>query len=313
MTQNDLESIKELLPTADVVYVYFAELHGELLKRIRPSQIICVFAESLQDTEQSWLYVRERLSALATLPNFKILTSPTDPNYEEIAKEVGAEWFPKWTVPIFVFRFTPQNPKETFFMFYGRSDTEKGEEIVESLIGKVPIVSIGTCRFSRGFVYTNEALWLQSRSFALLHPSKSDSVSRTLASAMLLEQIPILLRTIAAYFRTWTFGWRNSEFLHTVPIANSIDEFISIAESAFRDPASFRERFVDKIRAFMGKYKEYWDPHILWERWRDKFGFTLPADLMPLHNIFWIGSANLAEFPDGPWKLVEPSLNIRLR
>jgi len=310
ISYEEKERMWPFLNEADVVYADFKLLDDSLVARLTDSQVLVVFAEVLRDTDHEWELTAKRLEVIAKVRTLKVVISPSDPNFAELSKSVGARWFPIWTVPTWVFNFAPRSQKETFFVFYWNEVVDKGQDVVLPILGKLPIVCVGAKDNSRGFVYLNDILDLQSRSFSLLHPSRSDSISRTLMSAMILEQVPILLRTNACYFRNYTFGFTDNEFLTAVPIAESVPEFVEMAESAFKDPARFTERFVERIKRFMNKHRELFDPWICWQRWLDEFGFPLAADLMPLHNIFWMGKDNVDELPDGPWKQHPPSLNL---
>jgi len=311
MRQHELEQLLPLIPAADAIYAYFPLIKPEFLKRLRSSQILVVFAEVTRDTEEAWNYTVSHLQLLKDAPVTKILVTSTDTEWERISREIGASWFPIWTTPPWVFNYKPSTPKESFFVFYCRDDADKGQDVVKPLVGRLPIVVIGAYQLGRGFVSLNETLQLQARSFSLLFPSRDDSVSRMLTCAVQLEQVPILLKSRGCHWRNYTFGWTDDEFLRVVPWASSEQEFVELAERAFMNPRDFHDKYAPAIKQFFDKHRQFWDPWLIWERWIKQFGFPLPADLIPLHNIPWIDRWWVEALPDGPWKNQQPSLNLR--
>lgn len=319
--RETLQDELAMLNEADVVSFSWAQFfesttpQNELLKRIKKGQFVHLFIDVSVDDEHGWSTAKRILEMFIDKTKSKsaelILHTPTDPKYEVIAKECGydAPHFKAWiTVPFAFAHVHRAYNKEPFFLHYRNDTRDKGTDIVEAMLGMYPIVMFGPGT-RLGWISLGTALMLQARSFALLFPSRNDSIGRMLIQAGVLLQVPIIMRTKAAYLRTLTFGFKDKSLFVAVPVASDVNEFIVLTSNAFGNWKAFYETWAPKWISFFWKFEEFWHHLLLWQRWHDEMPIPLPGDLSPLHHCFWLTRDELATLPDGPWKKVEWAIN----
>jgi hypothetical protein len=321
-------SFVELFHEADAYYVYYQAF--PVLKRlieegkvpkVSGDKVFAFFVELLNVSDEEGLRgKKEMLKLLDDVCDESVCRIALCPSkvYEALFKELSikvAHIFVRWTfVPWALnFRARADEGKEAFFMWYAQDALwhVKGGDIIERLLGKVPIVIVGSVERGIGFTYLNEVLGLQARSFSLLFCSRSDSISRMLTSAFYLGQVPIVLKTDAEIWWTYTLGCTDESFYDTVPIAYSEVEFERMAWDAFKGWKEFMERWQSKMGSWFSKHEYYWSPYVTWERFKGMVGIELAGDLMPLHNVIWITRANVDELPCGQWTGKEVALNLK--
>jgi len=321
-------SFVELFREADAYYVYYQAFpvlkrlveEGKVSK-VSGDKVFTFFVELLNVGDEEGLKrKKEMLKLLDDVCDegaCRVVFCPSKV-YEALFREVGikvARIFIKWTfVPWTLnFRACANEGKEAFFMWYAQDALWhiKGGDVIEGLLGKVPIVIVGSSKRGIGFTCLNEVLGLQARSFSLLFCSRSDSISRMLTSAFYLGQVPIILKTDAEIWWTFTLGCTDESFYGAVPVAYSENEFERMVWDAFKGWRGFMERWQSKMWSWFSKYEYYWSPYVAWERFKDMVGIELAGDLMPLHNVFWITKANVEELPCGQWTGKEIALNLK--
>ena len=322
--EHTLDRDLELLRQADVVFFGWSafidksnpsyKIGHAILRNLTKRHIVVLWVDVPTQLQEHWdlAYNIVRMVHETAVNGIVVLATPTDPNHRLWADELKVKVFQHFACMPYAL-VTPRlnaesiTRKEAFFMFYDGLRMDKGQSVVEPLIGKVPIVVVGNRGL--GWVSIGTVLSLQARSFSLLFPSQCDSCSRTLIAAGILEQIPIMLLSISAHWRTLTFGFNDLSLMRIVPIAKDEAEFQDIALSAFDDPEGFRAKWLPSwLRWFNGR-RELWHPLDLWERWNDEIGIPQPGDLMHFSHIFWVTAEEIQALPDGPWKSVPWSLN----
>ena len=260
----------QALDRFDVIYAELAELlHSNakswlFVQRMTNQHKLVLWVNVQRDSRSHWLAYFAMASTVADIVRRKkaslILHTPTDPIYLDWASKLGAKCIQTWLA----FPFARQFQK----------------------VRRAPAIAEKQWRLTANGSAFDELLKEVANSGIMVFGQNDDADVRLskLAAAISFRHIPIMLKDESTFWRTVTLGGKDCSIYASVPLALDEDAMILLTNAAMRSWRKFRRTWLQAWTSWAEKMREFWDEHILRERFADEVGLILPDDPTPIHH-----------------------------